>query len=367
MTQLALDGIIYQMQANGGISRMFNEILPRMCALDPELLVRVYSSAPTRQPVPSGAQIDVMQLLRHDLRPSRIWKALYPPAHFLQWLFTLSAKMIWHSTYYTLPPRAVKGVVMTAYDTVYHQFPQMFTLANEENLRQQQVRSLKQADVVIAISHSTSNAIQQIHGLPASKIRVVLLAYSRDRFFVSDDIALRVPTSNPFLLYIGGRRHHKNFEGFIRAYSRWKNRATVDVIATGKPWSEQEQRLFADLDVADRVHVLDVNDRHLRDLYNLAAAFVYPSLGEGFGIPLLEAMACACPVVASRIPSNVEVGQQVPYFFDPADDESLYAALDSSLAGGRTAAHVRDGLKLVQTYSWDTTAAQTLDVYRALS
>jgi glycosyltransferase involved in cell wall biosynthesis len=110
-----------------------------------------------------------------------------------------------------------------------------------------------------------------------------------------------------------------------------------------------------------------VNDRHLRDLYNLAAAFVYPSLGEGFGIPLLEAMACACPIIASNIPSTVEVAQQIPYYFEPSHLDSLHPALESCLAAGRSAPRIRDGLALAQKYAWDTTAAQTLDVYHSLA
>ena len=79
MTYVALDGIIYQMQATGGISRLYNEILPRMCALDPDLFVRIYASPPTRQQLPVGPQIGMMALLRHDLALAASGNDCIPP------------------------------------------------------------------------------------------------------------------------------------------------------------------------------------------------------------------------------------------------------------------------------------------------
>jgi predicted O-methyltransferase YrrM len=99
-------------------------------------------------------------------------------------------------------------------------------------------------------------------------------------------------------------------------------------------------------------------------LYNEAAAFVYPSYGEGFGIPLLEAMACGCPVVASDIPSSREVAGDCPLYFAPSEPESLSDIFSAVLGESRDSKRVREGLLLANGYSWDKTAAQTLDVYR---
>jgi alpha-1,3-rhamnosyl/mannosyltransferase len=102
-------------------------------------------------------------------------------------------------------------------------------------------------------------------------------------------------------------------------------------------------------------------------LYNQAVALVYPSLYEGFGIPLLEAMACGCPVIASRIPSTVEVAGEQPIYFEPVHLESLLAAFDLALAEGRNSERVRTGLEHAQDFSWDKTSSQVLEVYHALS
>ena len=116
------------------------------------------------------------------------------------------------------------------------------------------------------------------------------------------------------------------------------------------------------------MHLLTgIADEELAWLYNQAVALVHPSLYEGFGIPLLEAMACGCPVVASRIPSTVEVAGDIPLYFEPAEPESLPAALDAICSEDGDSKRVKLGLEHVKQYSWDRTARETLEVYRALS
>ena len=131
--------------------------------------------------------------------------------------------------------------------------------------------------------------------------------------------------------------------------------------------SHLEQRLL-DLGVQDNVRLLtNVDDDTLRFLYNRAAAFIYPSLYEGFGIPLLEAMACGCPIVASKIPSTLEVAGDCPVYFEPENVASLVAALDEALIEGTDSGRVQSGLEHVKRYSWERTTKETLEVYRSLS
>jgi alpha-1,3-rhamnosyl/mannosyltransferase len=110
----------------------------------------------------------------------------------------------------------------------------------------------------------------------------------------------------------------------------------------------------------------DVDDQTLCQLYNQALGLVYPSLYEGFGIPLLEAMACGCPIVASRISSTIEVAGDCPIYFDPTEEDDLLNALDIALSQGRNSERIQTGLEKVKSYSWDKTAAQTLKIYRSV-
>ena len=171
----------------------------------------------------------------------------------------------------------------------------------------------------------------------------------------------------PFLLYVGRRGKHKNFATLLAAYARWDGRQGNDLLVAGDPWTAEEMRRLNDLGVTGKVRLKTaVSDQELALLYNQAAAFVYPSLYEGFGLPLLEAMACGCPVVASRIPTSLEVGAAVPYYFAPESGDDLLLALDAALRGGRSAAPITEGIRQAAAYSWENSARQTLEVYRAL-
>ena len=126
------------------------------------------------------------------------------------------------------------------------------------------------------------------------------------------------------MLYVGRRSHYKNFSTLLQAYSVWKHRNEITLAAVGPPGSRVEEQQLAKLGIHDRVHYLtNVNDEELCLLYNEAIAFVYPSLYEGFGVPLLEAMASGCPIIASRIPATIEVAGECPVYFEATEVGSL--------------------------------------------
>jgi glycosyltransferase involved in cell wall biosynthesis len=142
----------------------------------------------------------------------------------------------------------------------------------------------------------------------------------------------------------------------------------VDLVVVGKPWTPEEEHLLLDRGVGATVRLRTaVEDSRLCRLYNDAAAFLYPSLYEGFGIPLLEAMACGCPIVASRIPSTIEVAGACPIYFDPSDVHSCVEAFDVAMSEGHDSERVRQGIQQAKRYSWDETARRTLNVYRELA
>ena len=114
------------------------------------------------------------------------------------------------------------------------------------------------------------------------------------------------------------------------------------------------------------MNINNISDDYLVELYNCALAFVFPSLYEGFGIPLLEAMACGCPIVASRIPTSIEVAGEVPFYFDPTDIDSLLSALDDVYQQDNVSQKVSAGLEHIKKYSWDKTAQETIAVYQNL-
>jgi glycosyltransferase involved in cell wall biosynthesis len=369
---VVVDGIIYQLQSKGGISRLYSEVLPRMCNLDDLLYITLLSEGRLRQALPRHPRIAHRPIPSVDryLCPGRVWKPIVQRAKRLVrklWTGRGNGK-IWHSTYYTLPEKWDGTCIVTVPDMIHERFEGLFNDPASERFREEKRRCVLSADAVICISEITRQDVQRFYGINAVRIQVVPLAHSRVfRFLEKIDYSPKLPTARPFLLYIGGRYRYKNFDGLLSAYGGWPGRKEVDLVVVGRHWSADEGQSLVQLEIADRVHLLtNVDDESLCHLYNRAAAFVYPSLYEGFGIPLLEAMACGCPLVASCIPSTIEVARECAIYFEPTEVEDFRAAFDVVLSEGRDSERVRAGFEQVKRYSWDKTAKQMLDVYHAL-
>jgi glycosyltransferase involved in cell wall biosynthesis len=145
----------------------------------------------------------------------------------------------------------------------------------------------------------------------------------------------------------------------------WRSHGLVNV---GSPLSTFEQEKLRSDGIPDqRVMTLRCDDDTLADLYAAAACFVFPSLVEGFGIPLLEAARCGCPVACSNIPVFREILPNGPAWFDPRSSESIATALERSLASEHGLESTATAKQIAESFSWQRTADQTLDFYRLLS
>jgi glycosyltransferase involved in cell wall biosynthesis len=367
--EIVVDGIIYQLQAHGGISRIYSETLPRMCRIDETLKITLLMRGQSRQLLPQHPHIHILSApqLERFLPPN-------PMSRFLKeaWLrlsIGRTGDKIWHSTYFTMP-RIWRGMtVVTVADLASELFPDQFNAPGAEQFREQMRRCVLSADAVICISETTRNDVLNLSGAKPERILTVPLACGDIFKQLPPPInSMKLPVPEPFILYVGSRSHYKNFRLLIEAYSSWQHKHEVSLVAVGNEWSLDEMDTLIKLGITDRMHLLDkVDDETLCRLYNKAAAFVYPSRYEGFGIPLLEAMSCGCPVVASRIPSTVEVAGGCPIYFDPEQTEGLVTALDKALAEGRDSERTLAGLERAKGFSWQKTAEQTLEVYRSLS
>ncbi len=218
---------------------------------------------------------------------------------------------------------------------------------------------------MICISEATRLDVLEFCSIPPSKIHVVHLA--ADPVFKEcqhNTTSGDPPNNTPYLFHLGNRSLNKNFPRLLEAFAVWDMRKSVPLVVAGKDWSPKERQLLIDLGIETNVkNVGYVEDVMLAHLYRNAAAFVYPSLYEGFGIPLLEAMTAGCPVVASRIPSTEEIAQDVPIYFDPNDTDELRYALDQVLFEGRESERTLKGKERSLQFSWERTTRETLRVY----
>jgi alpha-1,3-rhamnosyl/mannosyltransferase len=154
----------------------------------------------------------------------------------------------------------------------------------------------------------------------------------------------------------------------LTAFTNWAYNKEVKIVVVGPKWSENEVDFIKSNNLEKQLLLYrGIQDDDLCDLYNQAKACIYPSLYEGFGIPLLEAMACGCPVIASRIPSTIEVAGGVPYYFEPGNAQSLIAALDYLMLDLALENRVKQGLEKVKQYTWEETARKVYGVLKELN
>jgi len=369
--QVVLEGRIFEEQPIGGISRIYHEILPRICHMDERILFSILTSGRLMQLLPIHPHIAgyVSRYSVHRLlRPQTIFWQLqdYLRAKLQVGSIHYDKNTIWHATYFQLPDWWEGPRVITVYDLIHEKFPHFFHKNYDNILRKRKKRAISAADKVICISESVRSDVIEMYGLPHEHVVAIPLACGDNfRQISREEIPSNFRVDRPFILYVGMRHHYKNFKTLLSAYAAWSRKNEIALLVVGDPWSEEEQKEIVAAGLKSNIICRSgITDEELCALYNQTLAFVYPSLSEGFGIPLLEAMACGCQIVASRIPTSIEVAMDVPYFFDPLNKDQLMAALEAACFSEKTQSRRDD---ILAKYSWDRNARATLKIYEELA
>ncbi len=276
---------------------------------------------------------------------------------------------ILHETYYASRPMPLRGStarVVTVYDMIHERFPDYFpawdkTAANKR-------LAVARADHVLCISETTRRDLLEIDNVRPDKVSVVHLGFDSPQTQGGGTEPL---VDGPYLLHVGIRSGYKNFQRLLEAYAGnpvLHGQFRLVCFGGGK-FSHAEERQRERLGLADdRLVWTGGSDSVLMQLYRHAAAFVYPSLYEGFGIPPLEAMALGCPVVCSTGGSIPEVVGNAGEFFDPCDTAAIAQALENVVCSQQRAADLRaSGRQHVTCFTWEKCASGTHAVYSALS
>ncbi len=371
--RLVVDGEIYHRQRVGGISRIYNEVLPRICDLDPNFDITLLTDGQLRQPVPIhlGIKHRDMPAYKNVLRPGRLWgKTVCRIKQATRnWWTKPDQASIWQATLYTPPPKWPGRFVVMFHDLMEERYPQWFTTPSHDRLRETKRICARTADAIICNSEVTRQDVCSFYGISKSKTHVVRLAAAPHFRRLPENVLEESQRSAPrVILFIGNRSRYKNFAFLLRSFGSWSERNDMLLVIVGAPLTASEQAQVTELALDDCVNVLSwIDDSDMCMLYNTAAAFVYPSVHEGFGIPLLEALACGCPIVASRIASTLEVAGDLPFYFAPEEENEFHVSLSAAIRHGRTEDRVLAGIRHAQSFSWDATARQFLTIYRELA
>jgi glycosyltransferase involved in cell wall biosynthesis len=229
---------------------------------------------------------------------------------------------------------------------------------------------LKRADRIITISECSKRDIARVYGVPEEKISVTLLA-ADERYRVDPEglpgVALAM-LPRPYILNVGTLEPRKNLDGLLKAFAAAKKKGIPhQLVVTGaKGWGESRiAPLVKDLGIEGSVTFTGfIADDDLTHLYREADFFVYPSLYEGFGLPVLESMACGTPVLTSNSSSIPEVAGDAALLVDPQSESELSSAI-LKLAGdeGLRLSMRGKGLAQAGKFSWERTVCETLSIY----
>jgi glycosyltransferase involved in cell wall biosynthesis len=350
------DGIIFSWQKGGGVHRYFQELISRLGSAG--IGSTVYLQKPNLG-FPVAASEDMT--IRHvGIAPDRlsgrtlgfVRKILSPINKMLMGrVLGHVSGGVFHSTYFTTYKNLKIPQVVTVHDMTYESFPEYFKSAGAKRHIADKKKCIDRADAIICVSESTKKALIRTYpALSESKIHVIYHgiddAFNPQYDKAEADALLRKhKVAKPFFLFVGKQGTYKNFSFLLETFNSWDKKDQYQLIAL--PFvSESDLKLF----------------------YNTAKAFVFPSLDEGFGMPILESICCGARALASDIPVFREIGQGLPVFFDPRDRSSLIQALNSAhdLPALTDQEKQASRQKIQAEFSWRKCVDQTVAIYNSL-
>lgn len=363
---------------NGGVSRYIRSLLTELVKQPGEHEYTVFVNG----------QAVIEQLTDMSICHPQItyvpasWSEAQPTARITWEQLTLPSLIrqkridVLHSPVNVLPemlPQRCAGVV-TLHDLAFLRFPDVLTRSKRLYHRTFTVRSLKRATMIIAVSESTKQDAIELVGIPAKHIQTVYTCINERFSNVSKEeevhaLRQKYGLTGGFLLYLGTLEPRKNIPTLIEAYAHLRQTYTIQeklVIAGGKGWLydtifEKVRALGLESEV---IFPGFVSDEEQATWYAAASAFVYPSLYEGFGLPVAEALACGTPTVTTTVSSLPEAGAGLALTVEPHDATAMAEALYTAL----TDAALREKCRamaptIVERFSAHTMVQQTLRVY----
>lgn len=265
-----------------------------------------------------------------------------------------------HITYYNKNILEYKKAkkILTVYDMVTEIFP------SKENLKISKVKeqSIKSSDHIIAISKKTKEDLISYFNVPSKKISVIYLGTNLMNKFNN------INKKENFILYVGSRKSYKNFEKFlyaIRSSSLLYDDFNI-ICFGGENFSKYDKDILNKYQFElSKIKFIFGKDEVLKKLYSTAKLFVYPSLYEGFGLPILEAMANNCPVLCSNRGSLPEIAGDAAIYFNPDSVEDIKSSIENVIYNETCLRFlIKKGISRVKLFSWSNCANKTYKLYQ---
>ncbi len=367
ISYLLHQGADYRAAGVSVYTHMLLESLPRVCPKHQYLSFHGRDASPVKD---VEAVVSRLNTARPVLRIA--WEQAVLPFELRRHSIDLV-----HGTVNVLPVLNRKASVVTVHDLAFMRRPETFHLTRRWYLQAAVADSARRATRLIAVSENTRRDLIDVFSIPEKRIDVVYSGVS-DHFRArpSEDLtAFRRQTmaGRPYLLHVGTLQPRKNIDVLIRAYAELRVSDGIPhalALVGARGWMYQSLfDLVVTLHLEDHVHFIDyVAPDRLPLWYNCADLFVYPSAYEGFGLPVLEAMACGVPTITSDASSLSELAGQACLTVEPGSQEALQMAMARVLRDSGLQSTMRVmGLERAKLFSWEETARQTVKVYQQAS
>ncbi|SKA76588.1 Glycosyltransferase involved in cell wall bisynthesis [Caloramator quimbayensis] len=314
-------------------------------------------------------EYDICKVIPYGLY-SRLWD--YIPIKYNN--FFRNKADIYHFFNFIVPPNIGGIVIVTVYDVVYKRFPETMTKANFNRLEKNLQRSVDRADIIITISENSKKEIIEYLNVAEDKIRIIPIGIEiekyRKKYSENEMIKVRKKYNipNEYILYLGTLEPRKNIETIIDSYALYKkNGGNLKLVIAGKKGWMYDSILnrVKQYSLGDEViftGYVDEDDKAC--IYKMSSLFLFPSFYEGFGIPVIEAMAAGTPVITSNTSSLPEAAGDAAIFVNPKD---INAIADSMLKIANNDYYKKEliikGLKQSEKFSWEKSAEKLINIY----
>ena len=305
------------------------------------------------------------------------WKYVVFRAKKLWTLLGLSRKLlsykdigVFFSPTHYLPLRVPVKSVISILDVSYLYFPGLFKKKDLYQLKLWGGYSIRKATKIITISNSSKNDIIKAYGVKSEKVTVVYpgikqISSIKQKELSMEDLKEKFGISSHYILFVGTLQPRKNIVKLIQAFSKI-TKQDIELVIVGKKGWQYEEILAAPekFGIKTKVKFLDsVSDSDLPLIYKKALCFVLPSLYEGFGLPILEAMQYGCPVLTSNVSSLPEAGGDAAVYFNPEDIDEIASKIEDVISDPKLREEmIKKGYNQIKKFSWEKTARETLAI-----
>jgi glycosyltransferase involved in cell wall biosynthesis len=372
-TRIGLNLLYLVPGKTGGMETYAGRLVPAMAAARPDLRFIAFLNREAFEVLGPNAFGADVRVVRMDASGSNRAARVAAEQLRLPRVVRREGVEVLHSLGSTAPAKPGVTSVVTIHDLIYARYPEAHTAAMRWGMRILVPLSARSAKRIIAGTRFAAEEIVEILKVPRERIDVVNYGgLPPGPATPETELRSRLELGEgPIVLSVSARRPHKNLDRLLQAIAKLESTPRPVLVLPGysTPFEAELRTQIQSLGIGDRVRVLGwISDADLEGLYRLADCFVFPSLAEGFGLPVLEAMERGVPVACSRASALPEVAGDAARYFDPLSVEDIRAAIDEVLSDRDLRARlVAAGKARAAGFSWDRAAEETIEVYgRAL-